>query len=127
MRNIRGRHPDRGGAVAGGSGRQGGHRTILKVATCSTLEGLGHVLTMLPLPLLGEPDAPLPKTPLTDRQGHAPIRLRPTRRRPIQPQLERLLGYTADKLPEVTAPLDQARADVLTFSAFPSEVWYRVW
>ena len=38
-----------------------------------------------------------------------------------------LLDYTAEKLPDVTAHLDAARADILAFTSFPTEVWQQIW
>lgn len=45
----------------------------------------------------------------------------------VNAQFDRLLGYTSDKLPEVTDHLDQARADILAFTSFPTQVWHQIW
>ena len=45
----------------------------------------------------------------------------------VHAQFDRLLDYTADKLPEVTDHLDQARADILAFTGFPTEAWQQIW
>lgn len=41
----------------------------------------------------------------------------------VHAQFDRLLDYTAEKLPDVADHLDAARADILTFTSFPTEVW----
>ena len=45
----------------------------------------------------------------------------------VHAQFDRLLDYTAEKLPDVTAHLDAARADILAFTSFPTEVWQQIW
>ena len=45
----------------------------------------------------------------------------------VHAQFDRLLDYTSDKLPAVTDHLDHARADILTFTSFPVEVWHQIW
>ncbi len=45
----------------------------------------------------------------------------------VHAQFDRLLDYTANKLPEVTNHLDQARADILAFTSFPPEIWQQIW
>lgn len=45
----------------------------------------------------------------------------------VHAQFDRLLDYTAEKLPDVTAHLDAARADILAFTSFPPEVWQQIW
>ncbi|MGD8215756.1 IS256 family transposase [Aestuariimicrobium sp. Y1814] len=45
----------------------------------------------------------------------------------VHAQFDRLLDYTADKLPEATEHLDAARADILAFTQFPVEVWHQIW
>lgn len=42
-------------------------------------------------------------------------------------QFDRLLDYVAEKLPDVHAHLDTARADILAFTAFPKDVWTQIW
>jgi putative transposase len=45
----------------------------------------------------------------------------------VHAQYDRILDALADKLPAVAEHLDQARADVLAFTAFPKEIWRQVW
>ena len=45
----------------------------------------------------------------------------------VEAQFDRLLDYTAEKLPEVAEHLEQARADVLAFTTFPKDVWTQIW
>lgn len=45
----------------------------------------------------------------------------------VHAQFDRLLDYTANKPPEVTNHLDQARANILAFTSFPPEVWQQIW
>ncbi|GAB3170093.1 IS256-like element IS1081 family transposase [Myceligenerans halotolerans] len=45
----------------------------------------------------------------------------------VEAQYDRLLDTVTDKLPEVAAHLDAARADVLAFTAFPREIWRQIW
>lgn len=45
----------------------------------------------------------------------------------VQAQFDRLLDYTAEKLPEVAEHLEAARADVLAFTGFPKDVWTQIW
>ena len=45
----------------------------------------------------------------------------------VQAQFDRLLDYVDDKLPDVHAHLDAARADILAFTAFPKDVWTQIW
>jgi len=42
-------------------------------------------------------------------------------------QFDRLLDYVAEKLPDVHEHLDQARADILAFAAYPKDVWQQIW
>jgi putative transposase len=42
-------------------------------------------------------------------------------------QFDRLLDYVDAKLPDVHGHLDGARADILTFTGFPTEVWTQIW
>lgn len=44
----------------------------------------------------------------------------------VAAQFDRLLDYVEEKLPEVFAHLDRARADVLSFTAFPKEIWTQI-
>jgi transposase-like protein len=45
----------------------------------------------------------------------------------VHAQFDRVLDALADKLPRVAAHLEDARADVLAFTAFPKEVWRQIW
>ena len=45
----------------------------------------------------------------------------------VQAQFDRLLGHTRKPLPGVADHLDAARADLLAFTAFPTEVWRQIW
>jgi putative transposase len=45
----------------------------------------------------------------------------------VHAQFDRVLDTLADKLPRVAEHLDQARADVLAFTAFPKELWRQIW
>jgi transposase-like protein len=45
----------------------------------------------------------------------------------VQAQFDRLLDYVEEKLPEVFEHLDRARADLLSFTAFPKEIWTQIW
>jgi len=42
-------------------------------------------------------------------------------------QFDRLLDYVDAKLPDVHDHLDAARADILAFTGFPTEVWTQIW
>ena len=45
----------------------------------------------------------------------------------VHAQFDRILDTLTDKLPAVADHLDNARADLLAFTAFPREVWRQVW
>jgi transposase-like protein len=45
----------------------------------------------------------------------------------VAAQFDKLLGAVTDKLPAVAEHLDGARADVLAFTAFPKDLWRRIW
>ena len=45
----------------------------------------------------------------------------------VHAQFDRLLDYTAEKLPDVADHLDAARADILAFTSYPTEVWQQIW
>lgn len=45
----------------------------------------------------------------------------------VHAQFDRLLDYVDGKLPEVHDHLDRARADLLSFTAFPKEIWTQIW
>jgi putative transposase len=60
-------------------------------------------------------------------QGVAALDLRPARRRGVHAQFDRVVDALADKLPAVAEHLEQARADILAFTAFPKEIWRQIW
>ena len=45
----------------------------------------------------------------------------------VQAQFDRLLKYTREPLPDVFEHLDASRADLLAFTAFPTDVWRQIW
>ena len=45
----------------------------------------------------------------------------------VHAQFDRLVEAVTDKLPKVADHLEQARADVLAFTAFPKEIWRQIW
>ena len=45
----------------------------------------------------------------------------------VYAQFDRLLDCVDQKLPEVHDHLDRARADLLSFTAFPKEIWTQIW
>jgi len=45
----------------------------------------------------------------------------------VHAQFDRVVAAVAEKLPRVGDHLDQARADVLAFTAFPKEIWRQIW
>ena len=45
----------------------------------------------------------------------------------VHAQFDRLIDTVADKLPAVADHLENARADVLAFTAFPKEIWRQIW
>ncbi|HET9654595.1 MAG TPA: IS256 family transposase [Kineosporiaceae bacterium] len=45
----------------------------------------------------------------------------------VHTQFDRLVQAVAVKLPKVGEHLEEARADVLAFTAFPKEVWRQIW
>ncbi|MCA1695610.1 MAG: IS256 family transposase [Actinobacteria bacterium] len=45
----------------------------------------------------------------------------------VHAQFDRIVDALGDKLPKVAEHLDQARADLLAFTAFPREVWRQIW
>ena len=42
-------------------------------------------------------------------------------------QFDRILDALTEKLPQVAAHLDAARADILAFTAFPKAAWRQIW
>jgi putative transposase len=45
----------------------------------------------------------------------------------VHAQFARVLDALAEKLPQVAAHLDDARADILAFTAFPKAIWRQIW
>ena len=45
----------------------------------------------------------------------------------VHAQFDRVVDALTSKLPEVAEHLENARADILAFTAFPKEVWRQVW
>jgi transposase-like protein len=45
----------------------------------------------------------------------------------VHAQFDRVIDTVADKLPDVVAHLEAARADILAFTAFPKEIWRQIW
>ena len=45
----------------------------------------------------------------------------------VHAQFDRVVDALATKLPEVAEHLENARGDILAFTAFPKEVWRQVW
>ena len=42
-------------------------------------------------------------------------------------QFDRVVDALTDKLPAVADHLENARADILAFTAFPKEIWRQIW
>src|SRR5947208_9796811 len=45
----------------------------------------------------------------------------------VHAQFDRLVEAVAEKLPKVADHLEEARADLLAFTAFPREIWRQIW
>ncbi len=45
----------------------------------------------------------------------------------VHAQFDRMVASLAEQLPEIADYLDEARADILAFTAFPKEVWRQIW
>ena len=45
----------------------------------------------------------------------------------VHAQFDRVVEALAEKLPKVAAHLEDARADILAFTAFPKEIWRQIW
>jgi transposase-like protein len=45
----------------------------------------------------------------------------------VHAQYDRILDALAAKLPRVAEHLEQARPDLLAFTAFPKEIWRQIW
>ena len=45
----------------------------------------------------------------------------------VHAQFDRIVDALADKLPAVAAHLEDARADILAFTAYPKDLWRQIW
>jgi putative transposase len=45
----------------------------------------------------------------------------------VHAQFDRIVDALTDKLPQVAAHLDDARGDILAFTAFPKAIWRQIW
>jgi transposase-like protein len=45
----------------------------------------------------------------------------------VHAQFDRVIDALAEKLPDVAGHLDDARADILAFTAFPKAIWRQIW
>jgi putative transposase len=45
----------------------------------------------------------------------------------VHAQFDRILDALVDKLSQVAAHLDDARADILAFTGFPKAIWRQIW
>ncbi len=45
----------------------------------------------------------------------------------VHAQFDRVIDALAEKLPAVAEHLEDARADILAFTAFPKEIWRQIW
>lgn len=45
----------------------------------------------------------------------------------VAAQYDRIVDALADKLPKVAEHLEDARADLLAFTAFPKQIWRQIW
>ncbi len=45
----------------------------------------------------------------------------------VAAQYARMLDALTEKLPKVAGHLDAARADLLSFTAFPKQIWRQIW
>ena len=45
----------------------------------------------------------------------------------VHAQFDRMVTTLAEQLPKVADYLDEARADILAFTAFPKEIWRQIW
>jgi putative transposase len=45
----------------------------------------------------------------------------------VHAQFDRVVDALHEKLPTVAEHLEEARADILAFTAFPKEVWRQIW
>jgi putative transposase len=45
----------------------------------------------------------------------------------VHAQFDRIVDALTDKLPQVATHLEQARADILAFTAYPKDLWRQIW
>jgi putative transposase len=45
----------------------------------------------------------------------------------VQAQFDRIVDALVDKLPQVAAHLEDARAEILAFTAYPKDLWRQIW
>jgi putative transposase len=45
----------------------------------------------------------------------------------VHAQFDRVVDALTDKLPTIAEHLENARADILAFTAFPKEIWRQIW
>ena len=45
----------------------------------------------------------------------------------VQAQFDRIVDALADKLPQVAAHLEEARAEILAFTNYPKDLWRQIW
>ena len=45
----------------------------------------------------------------------------------VAAQYDRIIDALADKLPKVAKHLENARPDLLAFTAFPKQIWCQIW
>ncbi len=45
----------------------------------------------------------------------------------VQAQFDRVIEALTEKLPDIAAHLEAARADILAFTAFPKDIWRQIW
>jgi len=45
----------------------------------------------------------------------------------VHAQFDRIVDALLDKLPQVAAHLEGARADILAFTAYPKDLWRQIW
>ncbi|MEI2828037.1 MAG: transposase [Dermatophilaceae bacterium] len=87
-----------------------------------------RVLAALPHPLRRQPDG---RSPRSRTWGWVKALLHSVYDQPdaeaVHAQFDRILDTLADKLPAVADHLEDARADILAFTAFPKEVWRQIW
>jgi hypothetical protein len=70
-------------------------------------------------------------TPRATAKSLASTSRRPRTTRPnaqsVAAQYDRIIDAITDKLPKVADHLEDARADLLAFTAFPKQIWRQIW